>query len=280
MPRNLVRTDRLAWIDLVTPTKAEFRKLSKELGLHPHDASAAVSPSISHSFGRFKTYAFVKLSGPDLSRISLFLTPNFGATIQDRPLPQVSALFRDAEKFSSELDLACEIIRRLSVATLPQLERLSESVNAFERSDHADLPAIEQLQRQIIEFQNAVNGNEQTVERFTSALQGHAAAAHLQQTLRLLAEQRSTLGKLATTIHRVASVQRELRSSKLDSVVRNFSVVSVAIFTMSLGALLLPNPAFRETLFRGPWSFVTFVGLAGLGAILTRLWLKRKPLTE
>lgn len=280
MPRNELRTDRLHWIDLVSPTKAEFRSLSKQLGLHPHDAKAAASATQTHAFGRYKDYAFLKLAGPDLTAVCLFLTPEHIITVSDHPRPQISALRLDVEKMTSGLQFTCELLRRLTVALMPVVERLSDDVAVYEQVGLRSFSDPAPLQQRAHELRTAADGNERVLEQLAAALRSFPEADSLRSALNMIAHQRAKLGQLTTSIERLAALRRDLKASKLDTVVRNFSMVALSVFTMSLGALLLPNPAFRETLFRGPWSFATLLGLAGLGAGLAKLWLKRRPLSE
>ncbi|OGY89312.1 MAG: hypothetical protein A3B30_03805 [Candidatus Komeilibacteria bacterium RIFCSPLOWO2_01_FULL_52_15] len=293
---RLIRSNRVHWIHIVSPTEDDIQFLRDNFQFHPLDLQDCINIAQRPKIESYDAYVFLILLFPYYVRhekeirpaeIDFFIGPDYLITVSDGKHPVLDQFFDDCLKSNimreryldqTPAHLLYETLRRLQESVFPMLDHMSEDIgniehNIFSGHEKQMVGKILLIKRNIVNFRRIVNAHKSTLKKLVGvSIPGvfvlhPGLALYFGNIIDRTKDIWEILEILKETINAFQEANDSLISFKLNDAMRVLTAISVSILPATLVATIFGMNALGMPLVLHPYGF--WILVVGMGLLVT-----------
>lgn len=314
MPIEEIRAKTRRWIN-ITDAKdingPEIRYLKKNFNFHSINLEDCISVGQRPKIDTYKDSFFVVLLYPIYNRrtgeiipaeIDFFVGRGYIITIHDNKLQTIVRYFNHLKKQKNQREMTeylsnnviimlYEQLSRLLGHCFPMLDHISVDIhkaekNIFQRKEKELVEQILVSRRNIVNFRKSMSAHKNILKKLQNANRGlnlfdpKKADIYYNSLIDKSKDIWDSLDSFKESIEALHDTNESLISFRLNQIMKNFTVISVIIFVLTLVATILGLDAHATPFINWPFAFWIIVLIEILVALIVFKFFKRKKWLE
>ena len=297
-----IKTEKLRWINISKPDRAEMNFLKKEFGFHKADLDACLDSVQRPRLDEYKNYLFLSINFPVYNKttrevrpteLDLFIGKDFLVSAHQGKLTPLIELFdacrRDTETCATYLEkpdtLINQILGRLLQDSFPIIETIGRDIDRvqgsmFNRNEHAIIRDILSVKRNIVNFRRIMQGHKVMIRRLRDKQSVFCAGVCLDLYFEKLVDDTKEIWDLLTnymdTIDAIHETNESLVSFQLNNIMKLLTVISVIMLPTGLVANVFGMNTEHTPILGWTGDFWVVIGLMIGVSVLMVFWFRKK----
>jgi magnesium transporter len=298
-----IKTNKLRWVNISKPEKAEMNFLKKEFKFHPADIECCLSVSQRPRLEVHKDYLFLTINFPIYheathevrpSEIDVFIGRKFIVTSHQGQLRSLIDLFdlcrRDPKKRKEYLvssdKLIYEILNRLLLHAFPIIDTLGRDIDRVQKlmftgNEKKIIRDILTIKRNIVSFRRIMQAHKVIIRRLRAKNSMYCTDVCLDLYFETLVEHTKDIWDLLTnyrdTIDAIHETNESLVSFKLNNIMRLLTTISVIMLPTGLIAGIFGMNAKNMPIIGLVGDFWVLIGIMiTIAIVMVGIFSKKK----
>jgi len=293
-----IKTKTLCWLNIANADEKEIDCLRQRYNFHPLDLEDCFKTGQRPKIEKYSDYLFLVLLFPIYNKatreiepeeIDFFIGKDFFVTVHDNRLPPLCELNelcqlndQAREKYLKKPALLLyEILNKLLSHCYPMLDHLSIDIRNVEKQIfNGQAKKIIQdvliIRRNITDFRKIMQAHKNTLKKLSDIIKqnGYLDSEKTNIYYGSLVEQTKEiwdhLESYKESIEALQKTHESLISFRLNDIMKNFTTISVIIFSMTLVATTFGIGAKNTPFVHHPWAF--WIIAAVLIVVASSMW--------
>ncbi len=310
MPIEEIRAKTRRWINITNAkdlNSPEIAYLKKNFNLHPINLEDCVSIGQRPKIDTYKDSFFVVLLYPVYNRktgeiipaeIDFFVGKGYMITVHDNKLQTIIRSFNHLKKQKNKREMTeylsnnvmimlYEQLSRLLGHCFPMLDHISVDIHKAERSifQGREKILVEQIlgsRRNIVNFRKSMSAHKNILKKLQNAnrelklFDPVKADIYYDSLIDKSKDVWESLESFKESIEALHDTNESLISFRLNQIMKNFTVISVIIFVLTLVATILGLELHATPFINWPFAFWIIILLEFVVAMIVFKFFKRK----
>lgn len=292
--RKKITSEKVTWIDIMTPTENDLEYLGRNFNLHPFVAKSVLPPVHHPRFEKYDDYLFLVLHYPlfeeetketKAREIDIIVTKDTLITVRYNNIAPLQAFFtklalyeKERKEFTDEGvgEVLHRLLNNLLRNSFPKLDNISEKIDSIEKGIFREqkqkevIEEISELKYDLINFKRIVQPQVsvfQNLKEDSSKFFGERFEPYFNELLNCFL----TIREILDTHHRTLNELEETNANLL-SIKTNEIIKVLTIFTVIVAPLTLIASIYGMNLDYAPlrnfWPIMEMMGIAALIMIM------------
>jgi magnesium transporter len=297
--RKKITSEKVTWIDIMTPTEDDLAYLRKEFDFHPFILKSILPPIHHPRFENYDEYLFLVMHYPffvvetketKAREIDIIVTKNTLITIRYHNIAPLQALFTKLDLYGKEQkeftdegvgEVLYRLLNDLLRNSFPKLDHISEKIDSIEKEIFKEqhrkevIEQISDLKYDLINFKRIIQP-QVTVFQSLKEQAGKFFGEHFEPYFNELVNCFSTIREVLETHHRTLNELEETNANLLST--RTNEIIKVlTIFTVIIAPLTLIASIYGMNLDYAPFrSFWPIMAIMVISLIIMIVFLRKK----
>jgi len=297
--RKKITSEKVTWIDIMTPTEKDLEYLERNFNLHPFVTKSVLPPIHHPRFENYEDYLFLVLHYPFFEKeiketmgreLDIIITKNTIITIRYNNIAPLQSFFtklnlheKERKEFTDEGvgEVLYRLLYQLLRNSFPKLDHISEKIDSIEKEIFKEqhqkevIEQISDLKYDLINFKRIIQP-QLTVFQNLKEESGKFFGENFEPYFNELFNCFLTIKEVLDTHHRTLNELEETNANLL-SIKTNEIIKVLTIFTVIVAPLTLISSIYGMNLdylpLRGFWPIMVVMAIA---AFVMIAFLRRK----
>jgi len=293
-----IKTKNFCWLNIANASSQEIDSLREKYNFHPLDRDDCLKVGQRPKIEKYPDYIFLVLLFPiynkttreiEPTEIDFFVSRNYFISVHDNRLSPFCELFelcqyndQAREKYLKKPALLLyEILDKLLSHCYPMLDHVSIDIRNIEKQIFKGqakkiIQDVLIIRRNITDFRKIMQAHKNTLKKLADIIKddGYLGPGEVNIYYNNLIEQTKEiwdhLESYKESIEALHKTHETLISFRLNDIMKNFTTISVIIFSMTLVATTFGIGARNTPLVQHPWSFWLIIGV--LIIVASSMW--------
>ncbi len=305
-----LRTKNFRWIDITDikdKNSAEIKYLKKNFNPHHINLEDCINNGQRPKIDVYKDHLFLVMLYPLYNRktgemmaaeIDFFVSKNYIITVHDNKLQSMHRYFNHLSKPKNETEkmeflsnnvivILYEILNKQIYHCFPMLDHISLDIhysekNIFRGKEKDMVGKILASRRNVVNFRKAMQAHKNILKKLENAnkelkfFDPEKANIYFNSLIDKVKEVWDTLESFKESIEALQETNESLISFKLNQIMKNFTIISVVIFVLTLVATLIGVNAPGTPIIHWPLGFWILIGFEALVAFLVFTFFRKR----
>lgn len=264
--RKKITSEKITWVDIMTPTERDLEYLKNNFDLHPFVLKSILPPIHHPRFENYKDYLFLVLHYPFFEKetketkareLDIIITKDTIITIRYNNLAPLQSFFtklnlyeKERKEFTDEGvgEVLYRLLHHLLRNSFPKLDHISEKIDSIEKEifqaqkQKEVIEEISSLKYDLINFQRIIQPQINVFESLKSASRNFFGE-HFEPYFNELVNCFLTIKEVLATHHRTLNELEEtnanLLSTKTNEIMKVLTIFWVVLSPLTLLASIL-----------------------------------------
>lgn len=292
--RKKITSEKVTWIDIMTPTEDDLAYLERNFNLHPFVTKSVLPPVHHPRFEKYDNYLFLVLHYPFFVKetketkgreLDIIVTKNTLITIRYNNIAPLQAFFtklalyeKERKEFTDEGvgEVLYRFLNPLLRNTFPKLDHISEKIDMIEKEIFKEqkqkevIEEISELKYDLINFKRIIQPQLNIFQNLKEEA-GKFFGENFKPYFDELFNSFLTIKEVLDTHHRTLN-ELEKTNANLLSIKTNKIIKVLTIFTVIIAPLTLIASIYGMNLhyipLRNFWSIITMMVVSALAMII------------
>lgn len=301
--RKKITSEKIAWIDIMTPTEDDLAFLRKNFNFHPFILKSILPPIRHPRFESYRDYLFmvihypffvVKTKETKAREIDIIITKDTLITIRYHNIAPLQSFFtklnlyeKERKEFTDEGvgEVFYRLLNELLRNSFPKLDHISEKIDSIEKEIFKEqrqkevIEEISDLKYDLINFQRIIQPQVtvfQNLKKQAGKFFGENFEPYFNELVNCFLTIKEVLKTHHHTLNELEATNANLLSIKTNETIKVLTVFWVIISPLTLIAAIYGMNVSHLPIIGNKFDFWIIIGAMILLSIIILIFLKKK----
>ncbi|MDP2683792.1 MAG: magnesium transporter CorA family protein [bacterium] len=305
-----LRSKNFRWIDITNVRDRncpEIKYLKKNFNPHPINLEDCINNGQRPKIDVYKDHLFLVMLYPIYNRqtgemiaaeIDFFISKDYIITVHDKKLQSMYRYFNHLSKLKNDREkkeflsnnimvILYEILNKQIYHCFPMLDHISIDIHGSERNifrgkEKDMVGKILASRRNVVNFRKSMQAHKNILKKLEAAnkelnfFDPNKADVYFNSLIDKVKEVWDTLEGFKESIEALQETNESLISFKLNQIMKNFTIISVVIFVLTLVATIIGVGANGTPIIGWPFGFWILIGVEIVIAFLVFTFFRKR----